>query len=102
MRDTGSEDSPFLTFLLATKTDPHEVLPWDGSALVLCTFRQGEDPSGWIQEGFLEEEALSRALKKEAKKDRSRRKRELQRPNASETSEIGPDSPSRVIVRKWG
>lgn len=98
MRDTGSEDSPFLTFLLATKTDPHEVLPWGGSALVLS----GEDPSGWIQEGFLEEEAFSRALKKEAKKDRSHRKRELQRPNASAASEIGPDSPSRVIVRKWG
>lgn len=92
MRDTGSEDSPFLTFLLATKTDPHEVLPWGGSALVLCMFRPGEDPSGWIQEGFLEEEAFSQALKKEAK-NRSHRKRELQRPNASEASEIGPDSP---------
>lgn len=68
---------------------------------MLCVFRPGEDPSGWIQEGFLEEEAFSRALKKEAK-DRSRRKRELQRPNASEASAMGPDSPSRVIVRKWG
>lgn len=55
-------------------TDPHEALLWGGSALM---FRPGGDPSGWIQEGFLEEEASSQALKKEANEGRSGGKRVL-------------------------
>lgn len=78
MRDAGNKDL-VLTILLATKTQtPREVLPWSGSALMLWEFRPGEDPSGQIQEGFLEEEAFSWALKKEANEDRSSRKRVLQ------------------------
>lgn len=58
-------------------TDPREVLPWSGSALMLWEFRPGEDPSRQTQEGFLEEEACSWALKKEANEDRSTRRRVL-------------------------
>lgn len=59
-------------------TDPEGVLPgWGGSALVLWVLRPGEDPRGRIQEGSLEEEAFSWALKKEASEGRSGGKRVL-------------------------